>query len=709
MATAAVVEGLDKAFKPYVLEIALGGSEEDGSSLCLALVVIRKPSGLLLAVPSGFFPEHLLEEGQGAGPMELIGPSHYVVVPGGTLETMDGSPPTAGEEQVDVLLVDMGTGVLELLTPVSDFSGPTEILHLFSEGNPFVYPLTRELTAEAWEWIYRPDSESRVQYYSAGEEAEEEVPEAEGLEEAVPNGPVPPALVMPSAKEADNSLTSLFSGGSGCCLTHTDDSDCTAKPEDEGHGRADCPAKQVVSIEKATWRISYGWIRSCLDACSSQPPEGNATTNSPENYETSGAWCNNGGVGGEGDRAGESRWPGSIRHSKGDACPIYGYYCAGCAACKYERGSPPGAGELIKWVLQQRSQWEDETAAGACTSQGDLLCGCDGKYESEDEPIGVINLDTHAACSPGHDNDKVCRTVRRIWQGQGLWPDHVANSLDHGLSPSRELAGSKGCHGSIGCLPRANITGWCYGCGVAPIIGGGPAVSGVYESIPGPIVPGEVLCAFADQRWVTVALSFIKEFDVITQKRSDLVVGKGAMPTDNPTPKVKPKPQPKKEETWAGGRPGRRCLANCSHRLTPLHGEGTCTCDRCYPKPAKVPGGESRRIGFDASRRRFKLGKTFGRGREISGSFGGNNADEGNGCPQSISFQNLVASMPRWVLFFKTKFAHFFSRSFHIKCGGSAPSTVVFPLPLADFGIFESRGPKLSQRRWRCLLKKRML
>ena len=51
----------------------------------------------------------------------------------------------------------------------------------------------------------------------------------------------------------------------------------------------------------------------------------------------------------------------------------------------------------------------------------------------------------------------------------------------------------------------------------------------------------------------------------------------------------------------------------------------------------------------------------------------------------------------------------FLSRSFHIRCGGSAPSTVVFPLPLADFGIFECRGPKLSKRRWRCLAKKRML
>lgn len=68
-----VVEGLERVFKPYVLEMALGGSEEEGSSLCLALVVIRKPSGVLLAVPAGFFPEEVLEDGHSAGPWNWWG------------------------------------------------------------------------------------------------------------------------------------------------------------------------------------------------------------------------------------------------------------------------------------------------------------------------------------------------------------------------------------------------------------------------------------------------------------------------------------------------------------------------------------------------------------------------------------------------------------------------------------------------------------
>ena len=49
---------------------------------------------------SGSFSEEVLEDGQSAGPMELIGPSHYVAVPGGGLEEM---APSAGTENLDVL------------------------------------------------------------------------------------------------------------------------------------------------------------------------------------------------------------------------------------------------------------------------------------------------------------------------------------------------------------------------------------------------------------------------------------------------------------------------------------------------------------------------------------------------------------------------------------------------------------------------------
>lgn len=119
-----------------------------------------------------------------------------------------------------------------------------------------------------------------------------------------------------------------------------------------------------------------------------------------------------------------------------------------------------------------------------------------------------------------------------------------------------------------------------------------------------------------------------------------------------------------------------------------------------------MPGGESRKSGYEASRQdwRKKPGK-----RTLLGKAGKKAVVEDEVCPQSITFQSLAASIPRWVLATKTRFAYFVSRSFHTKCQGAALSTAVFPLPLADFNLFEGRGLKLSKRRWRCLARKRLL
>ncbi len=76
---------------------------------------------------------------------------------------------------------------------------------------------------------------------------------------------------------------------------------------------------------------------------------------------------------------------------------------------------------------------------------------------------------------------------------------------------------------------------------------------------------------------------------------------------------------------------------------------------------------------------------------------------------QSITFQSLAASLPRWILATRTRFAAYFATTFHLQCGDSVPSTVVFPLPLADFDLFRGGAPRLSKRRWLTLVRKRPL
>ena len=74
----------------------------------------------------------------------------------------------------------------------------------------------------------------------------------------------------------------------------------------------------------------------------------------------------------------------------------------------------------------------------------------------------------------------------------------------------------------------------------------------------------------------------------------------------------------------------------------------------------------------------------------------------------STTVPKVFASLPRWILATRTPFAAFLSRTFHIKRCGQAPASVVFPLPLADFGLFRGGGPKRSVRKWTSLIRKRV-
>lgn len=76
---------------------------------------------------------------------------------------------------------------------------------------------------------------------------------------------------------------------------------------------------------------------------------------------------------------------------------------------------------------------------------------------------------------------------------------------------------------------------------------------------------------------------------------------------------------------------------------------------------------------------------------------------------ESISFPKLLAALPRWILSSRTPFAGFLAKTFHIHRCGSSPASVTFPLPLPQLGLFRGAGPKLSHRRWICLLRKRIL
>ena len=118
-------------------------------------------------LPPGL-PEELVMHGMDAGPDHLVGPSTSILVAGGTLET--------GRPQLSVLLVDMSPAVLEHLSEVAEFDGPAVILHRFA------VPTSRRFGCCSM----GPVNMERLQYYSAEEGDQEDVPEASHQEEDVP-------------------------------------------------------------------------------------------------------------------------------------------------------------------------------------------------------------------------------------------------------------------------------------------------------------------------------------------------------------------------------------------------------------------------------------------------------------------------------------------------------------------------------------------
>lgn len=143
--------------------------------------IFTRGKGVLMAVPLDLIPQETLTLGLNAQSGDLVGPSIVIRCPA-VQESDNGEEVPVGAE-ISCLLVDFSEEVLPLMReydPVTDQS--TEILHFWPEL-PETLPSSVSLQEQALEWISQ-ESDSRVHYYSAAEDAE-----------------VAPKFVQPAAKK----------------------------------------------------------------------------------------------------------------------------------------------------------------------------------------------------------------------------------------------------------------------------------------------------------------------------------------------------------------------------------------------------------------------------------------------------------------------------------------------------------------------------
>ena len=176
---------LKQEFKVQVLELPAGEAEEEGSLSTLALIVLRRLTGLLLAVPVSFFSEEVLTEGLTAAADEQIGQSVTLTLPAGTVQDLEatGQPVQVPDAEVEVVLADVTLDIAEHLKPFNHGEHPLNFVMAFSMEDPKIMPMVDNLVEAAWTWVLDPGSGERAAFYSATEE--EFVPET-------PQGPKTP-------------------------------------------------------------------------------------------------------------------------------------------------------------------------------------------------------------------------------------------------------------------------------------------------------------------------------------------------------------------------------------------------------------------------------------------------------------------------------------------------------------------------------------
>lgn len=151
---------------PYILEWP-DLSQMDGNAEATVLVVLKRQAGFLLAIPQGFIPDDLLaraNRGEDAGP---IGASTVLQLPGVLVE--DGRQSQIGSD-MNVLVVDVDAGLAQRLRAQTESE---EIAFLFDAENPFAIPSPSALLQHAMEWVENAGAESGLAFYSADGQVEE--------------------------------------------------------------------------------------------------------------------------------------------------------------------------------------------------------------------------------------------------------------------------------------------------------------------------------------------------------------------------------------------------------------------------------------------------------------------------------------------------------------------------------------------------------
>ena len=534
-------------FHPYVLEADFRSQEPqmvmERGSVCL--VVMKRLTGLLLALPANSIASGTLQEAQAAGPDEVLGPSCTVEVAGvhTDMEVADMQIGDADGDTVGVLLIDVALGAAEHLKPL--VNAELEDIACFREGDPTYFPLVEQLVDAALGWISGTEVE-RIGYYSA-------------VEEEIPLTPTP----TPKSARAKPPARSPGATGEGAQKQRKKVTVATlAESMDRMAEALPALTSQVQQLMQRTDRLEQ-------DAPASTPPRLSALR------QPSGSFPSRGLLGAPPLSIFVQKMPPprSTSHARVTLPPEpHLEREAEELAAEQDFGEQ---GDLARAILMQ-SQALTTLVNQIASSSGDPIQDLAGSNSavSSRGAAGRAKLQQELAMQKGLFFQAVLRSMSRRMHPTLPADLSVEELRSRGVTPSQYLER----YGGFGKTKDLGHIAWQVGlimedlqtgsvqaaqdatalllvCLEQSAMDGGNMQIGLLLSLtedpPQSLFSNRSLAvssrprAFAptaDQRWITVALQFLKELDTINRSEATATAAKTPSPdADKPNPKKKPK------------------------------------------------------------------------------------------------------------------------------------------------------------------------
>lgn len=140
----------------------------DDATISMAMVVLLRTGGLLLALPNGAIPPEDLAAAAVQEEDALLGPHHVFSVPG---FRDDGPDQPEDDQEVEVLVVDVSAEMLSAMARYSEVDGAT----LCFSDDPSLLPSPEPLLVMVRQWLLMQAS-TKAAFYSAEEEMVPETP-----------------------------------------------------------------------------------------------------------------------------------------------------------------------------------------------------------------------------------------------------------------------------------------------------------------------------------------------------------------------------------------------------------------------------------------------------------------------------------------------------------------------------------------------------